>query len=161
MVTAGSVRRGWAVAWIGGLRGRIRFAAAVSLLLALGALAVALSAAAQARRAGRELSERLVPAATETVALSEAFLAEQTSLRDYVTSGRGPALQAYREAAGQVPGMVRRLSELVAGYGGFPDRLDTLQADRLGWQAGLADPQLAAMRAGDRARAQSMQDAGV
>ena len=92
---------------IGGLRARIRLASAVMLLLALMALAIAMMAAADARRASHEMSDRLVPGATEAVGLSEAFLIEQTSLHDYITSGNRQALQAYRDAASRVPGTAR------------------------------------------------------
>jgi PAS domain S-box-containing protein len=152
---------GGQVAWTADLRAQIRLAAAVSLLLAVGSLSIALIAAADARRAGRALSERLVPAATQAVVLSENLLAEQTSLRDYVTSGRPQALRSYREAADAVPPGMGQLAGLVTGDPSAPALLRRVQGDRAGWVAAAAGPQLAAVAAGNRDRALANQNAGV
>ena len=60
------------MAWRAGLSRRVTAAAACALIVTAAVLAIALSAAAGARAAGRELSQRLVPAAaTAGVLLKE------------------------------------------------------------------------------------------
>ena len=75
------------MAWRAGLSRRVTVAAACALIVTAAVLAIALAAAAGARAAGRELSQRLVPAAAMAGSLLKAYQAQQGSLRDYVTSG--------------------------------------------------------------------------
>jgi hypothetical protein len=65
------------MAWRAGLSQRVTAAAACALIVTAAVLAIALGAAAGARAAGRELSQRLVPAAATAGALLKASQAEQ------------------------------------------------------------------------------------
>ena len=101
---------------VSGIKRRVSIAAAVSLLVAGAILIVALAAAADTRAAGRELSERLVPAAAAAAGLLNDYTSQQTSLRNYVSSGQPAELAAFRQAAAQIPGQQTRLAMLVRHY---------------------------------------------
>jgi PAS domain S-box-containing protein len=145
------------VAWIFGLRRWVTAAAAVSLTVTAAALALSLLAAAGARSDRRELSQRLVPAAAAAEVLLEQYLALQTSLRDYVTSGRPAALAPFTRAAAQIGGQQARVGRLVASYPRMPGQLAAAEAANTAWLAKVAAPQLAAARRGDFARARTLQ----
>jgi len=153
MVVSGGVN----VASISGLRRQVSAAAAVSLAVTAAALIVALAAAAGTRAGSRELSRRLVPAAAASGALVEQYLAEQTSLRDYVTSGRAAALAPFRRAAAQIGGQQAGVAGLVAGYPRMRGQLAAAEAAHTAWLARVAGPQLAAAGRGDFARARALQ----
>jgi PAS domain S-box-containing protein len=135
----------------------VSIAAAVSLLVAGAILIVALAAAADTRAAGRELSERLVPAAAAAAGLLSDYTSQQTSLRNYVTSGRPAELAAFRQAAAQIPGQQARLAMLVRPYPRMPGQLAAAAAAQRAWLARVAAPQLAAAGRGDFARARALQ----
>ena len=116
------------MALISGLRRWVSLAAALSLAVTVAALVVALAAAAGTHASSRELSQRLVPAAAASGVLLGQYTAQQTSLRDYVTSGRAAALAPFQQAAAQIPGqqdgvagLVRRLSAAAAAARGGRD----------------------------------------
>ena len=142
---------------VSGIQRRVSIAAAVSLLVAGAILIVALAAAADTRAAGRELSERLVPAAAAAAGLLSDYTSQQTSLRNYVTSGRPAELAAFRQAAAQVPGQQARLAMLVRPYPRMPGQLAAAAAAQRAWLARVAAPQLAAAGRGDLARARALQ----
>ena len=142
---------------VSGIQRRVSIAAAVSLLVAGAILIVALAAAADARAAGRELSERLVPAAAAAAGLLNDYTSQQTSLRNYVTSGRPAELAAFRQAAAQIPGQQARLAMLVRPYPRMPGQLAAAAAAQRAWLARVAAPQLAAAGRGDFARARALQ----
>src|SRR6266542_673144 len=153
MVVSGGVN----VASISGLRRQVSAAAAVSLAVTAAALIVALAAAAGTRAGSRELSRRLVPAAAASGVLVERYLAEQTSLRDYVTSGRAAALAPFRRAAAQIGGQQAGVAGLVAGYPRMRGQLAAAEAAHTAWLTRVAGPQLAAAGRGDFARARALQ----
>ena len=142
---------------VSGIQRRVSIAAAVSLLVAGAILIVALAAAADTRAAGRELSERLVPAAAAAAGLLSDYTSQQTSLRNYVTSGRPAELAAFRQAAAQIPGQQARLAMLVRPYPRMPGQLAAAAAAQRAWLARVAAPQLAAAGRGDFARARALQ----
>src|SRR6266536_3427031 len=153
MVVSGGVN----VASISGLRRQVSAAAAVSLAVTAAALIVALAAAAGTRAGSRELSRPLVPAAAASGVLVEQYLAEQTSLRDYVTSGRAAALAPFRRAAAQIGGQQAGVAGLVAGYPRMRGQLAAAEAAHTAWLTRVAGPQLAAAGRGDFARARALQ----
>src|SRR5207244_1954528 len=113
--------------------------------------------AAGARAAGRELSQRLVPAAVTAGALLKAYQAQQGSLRDYVTSGQLAQLAPLREAGQEIPAEQARLGRLIRGYPQMPAQLASAEAAQRIWLARIAAPQLAAVAHGDLARARALQ----
>src|SRR5580704_3219882 len=108
--------RGMRMAWIVGLQRWVSVATAVSLLVTAAALVFALTAAARAHADSQVLSRRLVPAAAASGVLLGQYADQQTSLRNYVTSGRATGLAAFRQAAGPVPAEQARVAGLVRGY---------------------------------------------
>jgi PAS domain S-box-containing protein len=145
------------MAWRAGLSRRVTAASACALIVTAAVLAIALGAAAGARAAGRELSQRLVPAAAEAGALLKAYQAQQGSLRDYVTSGQIAQLAPLREAGRHIPAQQARLARLVRGYPHMPAQVASAVAAQRTWLARIAAPQLAAMARGDAARARVLQ----
>jgi PAS domain S-box-containing protein len=145
------------MAWRAGLSRRVTAASACALIVTAAVLAIALGAAAGARAAGRELSQRLVPAAAGAGALLKAYQAQQGSLRDYVTSGRIAQLAPLREAGRRIPVEQARLARLVRGYPRLAAQFAAAEAAQRTWMASVAAPQLAAMARGDAARARAMQ----
>ena len=145
------------MAWRAGLSRRVTAAAACALIVTAAVLAIALSAAAGARAAGRELSQRLVPAAATAGALLKAYQAQQGSLRDYVTSGQLAQLASLRAAGRAIPAEQARLASLVRGYPHIPAQLASAEAAQRTWLTRIAAPQLAAVAHGDLARARALQ----
>src|SRR6266700_2752247 len=145
------------MAWRAGLSRRVTAAAACALIVTAAVLALALGAAAGARAAGRELSQRLVPAAATAGALLKDYQAQQGSLRDYVTSGQPAQLAPLREAGSDIPAKQARLARLVRGYPHMPAQLASAEAAQRIWLARIAAPQLAAVAHGDLARARALQ----
>ncbi len=145
------------MAWRAGLSRRVTAAAACALIVTAAVLAIALGAAAGARGAGRELSQRLVPGAATAGALLKDYQAQQGSLRDYVTSGQLAQLAPLRKAGRDIPAEQARLARLVRGYPQMPAQLASAEAAQRIWLARIAAPQLAAMAQGDLARARALQ----
>src|SRR5690242_6763856 len=145
------------MAWRAGLSRRVTAAAACALIVTAAVLAIALGAAAGARAAGRELSQRLVPAAATAGALLKAYQAQQGSLRDYVTSGQLSQLAALREAGRAIPAEQARLAGLLRAYPRMLAQLTSAEAAQRIWLTRIAAPQLAAMANGDPARARALQ----
>jgi PAS domain S-box-containing protein len=145
------------VIWISGLRRWVSVIAAVSLVVTVGALIVAVTAAAGTRAASRELSQRLVPAAAASGVLLDRYTAQQNSLRDYVTSGRPTALQPFSEAATQIPGQQAGVASLVRGYPLMAGQLAAAATAQRAWLARVASPQLASAQRGDFTRARALQ----
>ena len=145
------------VIWISGLRRWVSVIAAVSLVVTVGALIVAVTAAASTRAASRELSQRLVPAAAASGVLLDQYTAQQNSLRDYVTSGRPGRVAAVWQGSDADP--------WAAGGGGLAGArlpadggsLAAAATARRAWLARVASPQLAAAARGDFTRARALQ----
>ena len=140
-----------------GIKRRVSIAAALSLLVAGAILIVALAAAADTRAAGKELSAQLIPAAAAAAGLLSDYTSQQTSLRNYVTSGQSTGLTTFRQAAAQIPGQEARLAVLVRHYPRMPGQLAAAVAAQQAWLARVAVPQLAAAGRGDFARARALQ----
>jgi PAS domain S-box-containing protein len=145
------------VAWKAGLRWQATAAAAAALVVTGVVLALALLAGAGARSDSRELSQRLVPAAASSGALLKGYTAQQSSLRDYVSSGQPVRLAPFRAAAGQEPRTRARLAGLVRRYPAMRRQLAAVLSAQRAWLANVAGPQLAAAANGNFGRAQAMQ----
>jgi len=145
------------MAWTEGLRRWVSIVASVSMAVTAAALIVALASAADTRAAAGELSRRLVPAAAASGALLAQYTAEQTSLRNYVTSGQAAQLAPFTRASGQIPAQQAQAAALVRGYRLMPGELAAAEAAHRAWLAQVAAPQLAAAARGDFARAGALQ----
>jgi|HubBroStandDraft_1064217.scaffolds.fasta_scaffold03644_6 PAS domain S-box-containing protein len=145
------------VAWKIGLRQRVVAASTVALVLAAAALAVALTSAADGRAQGRELSQRLVPAADASVDLTVLYTAQQTSLRNYVTDPRSGSLDTFNSEKSPISNTQNQIGRLVSGYAPITEQLSATRTAYRAWLADVAGPQLAAVARGDAATAQAMQ----
>ena len=139
------------------LRWRVIAAAAVAVALTAAAMAVALTTAASARADGRELSQRLVPAAASSVDLLSLYTAQQTALREDVTAGRGGNLAPYRAATAQIQQEQSELAALIRSYPAIATRLAATEAAQQAWLAHVAAPQLTAAADGGFSAAQALQ----
>ena len=141
---------------IGMLR-RSTVVSVVALVLATGAFAVALTAAADGRGSGRDLSGRLVPEAAAVDSLLRMFSAQQATLRKAVTSGdaqevtefdaEGAALRQDRAVAGA----------LARGDQPMTTRIGVTTRAYQAWATRVAAPQVADLRRGDTAAARALQ----
>jgi len=147
------------VALITGLRRWVSLAAALALAVTAAGLVVALTAASSAGSAGRELSQRLLPAAAAAGLLLGDYNQQQTMLRNYVTSGTRTALRQFRQAAVPIPGQQAKVARLVRDYPLLSSQVATAATAQQAWLAWIAGPQLAAAGRGDFSSAQAMQAA--
>ncbi len=145
------------MAWKPGIRGRVIAASATALVLAAVALAVALVATAHIRAAGRELSQRLVPAAASANDLLVDYQAQQTALRLYVGNGRATTLVPFNEQTVNIRSERNRIERLAQGDDPIIKQLDNTVAAGQAWLVYIADPQLAALGRGDVGDAQALQ----
>jgi len=145
------------VAWKSGLWRWVSVVAIASLAVTAIAMIVALTAADRAGHAGRELSQRLLPAAAASAVLLEQYLGQQTLLRNYVTSGQPTALQQYRQVGAQIPGQQEKVATLVRGDQGMPGQVTAAAVAWRAWLARVAAPQLAAAADGNFAGARALQ----
>ncbi len=135
--------------WRASLSRRVIAAATGALVVTAVVLILALIAAASTRAAGRELSQRLVPAAADATALMKDYTNAQTSLRDYVTSGQAAQLATYQQAIRQAPVGQRHLAGLIHDYPGMPAQLAAGIAVQQAWIRNVAAPQLTAASRGN------------
>jgi len=140
-----------------GIRLRAATGSAVAVLLAGAALGGALVTAAGNRADDRELSQRLVPAAAAVGDLLSLYSAQQTWVRDYVTSGHAGTLAPFTAGLTQIGTVRDQLGQLAAGYGPITRQLNATLAAEQAWLTDVADPQLAAMAQGNFAAAQALQ----
>jgi sigma-B regulation protein RsbU (phosphoserine phosphatase) len=103
------------------------------------------------------MAQRLVPAAAAAGDLLSLYSTQQTWVRSYVTSGPGGALAPFDAELTQIGKVQGRLRQLAAGYGPITGQLNVTVTAEQAWLAHVADPQLAAMGAGDFAAAQALQ----
>src|ERR1700735_1277755 len=133
-----------AVKWTSGLWRWVSVTAVVSLVVTAIALIIALAAADTAGRAGRELSDRLLPATAASAVLLAEYQNEQTAFRNYVTSGQASALRQYRKVNAEIPGQQEKVATLVRGYPHMPGDLATASAAWRAWLARVVGPQFPA-----------------
>src|ERR1035438_8437632 len=94
------------------------------------ALVVAVVAAASGTAQRRELSQRLLPAASAADTMASLFTEEQASLRQYVATGRAATLGPFRQAAALIPGQEARVGALGSRYSRVEGQLDTVVSAR-------------------------------
>jgi CHASE3 domain sensor protein len=131
---------------------------AVALVVTACALVVAVLAAASGTAQRRELSQRLLPAASAADTMASLFTEEQASLRQYVATGRAATLGPFRQAAALIPGQEARVGALGSRYSRVEGQLDTVVSALGAWRARFAGPELAAGARGDFTRARAIQD---
>ena len=145
------------VKWISGLWRWVSVVAVLSVAVTAAALITVLVAANTAGRAGRELSQGLLPATATSAVLLAQYLDEQMVLRNYVTSGQSSALRQYRQLSAEIPGQQEKVAALVRGYPHMPGELAAASAGWRVWSARVVGPQLRATAQGDFARARVLQ----
>ncbi len=126
----------------------------VALCIAVGLLLSGLGvyAALTAARNNRQLDDVLnraspMRAAGET--LNTALVDQETGIRGYVISGREANLQPYKDGQAEESAMIARIESLLKpGDTGIRSALDVVKQRAATWHAEVADPVLAAMRAG-------------
>jgi PAS domain S-box-containing protein len=136
---------------------RSTVASVVALALATGAFTVALVAAADGQRMGDELATRLVPAAAAAGNLTGLFTAQQTWLRQAVTSGDIGRIDSFNELGVQFLAAHAQVASLAKGDQPMTARLNPVLAAYRVWLARVAGSQIAAMRRGDFAGARAQQ----
>jgi PAS domain S-box-containing protein len=145
------------MAWLEGMRGRVVIASTLALALAAASLTVALVAAAGARADGRELSQRLEPAALAAVNLLDFYQAQQTWLRGYVTSGHPGPLTTFDDETTHIETVQDQIMRLAHGYQTITDQLNVTRVKYEAWLGDIAGPQLAAMSLPDVGAARALQ----
>jgi PAS domain S-box-containing protein len=145
------------MAWKPGMRWRVVAASAVALALAAAALAVALVAAGTIRAQGRELSRKLVPAATAADDLLQEYQAQQTWLRGYVTGGHRVPTDPFDDEITRAAATQDELGRLLSGYPAATRAFRATVAAYQAWRTRIAAPQLTAMSRSDAAAAQALQ----
>ncbi len=142
-----------------GIRLRVATGSAVAVALGAAALSVALVAAGGDRADGRELSQRLVPAAAAADNLLDLYQAQETTVRDYVTSRHSSevALAQLNGEAAQIRNAQDQIEQLTHGYGQITKQFDATVAAERAWLASVAGPELEAMRRGHVAAARALQ----
>jgi hypothetical protein len=140
------------------MRSRVVAASAVALALAATALVVALVATTHIRAEGRELSQRLVPAAAAANDLQVAYQAQQSALRQYVIDGRTGTPAPFNEQTANIQNEQNRIERLVPGAHPITQQLDKTVVAGQAWLADVADPQLRAMQYGFFSTAQALQN---
>jgi PAS domain S-box-containing protein len=128
-----------------------------AVVLSAAAFAVALTAVADSQSYGRELSQRLVPAAAAANNLLSLYTAQQTSLRDAVTDGNMSGLGPYFNEGTALLQAQRQVGLLASGDRPMTARLNDTTAAYQRWLADVVSPQIAAMRRGDFAAARALQ----
>jgi PAS domain S-box-containing protein len=145
------------VTWKPGIRWRVVTASVLALVLAAAALAVALVATDHIRTDGRDLSQRLVPAAAAAGDLLTDYQAQQTWVRQYVTNGRPAPLGPFSGVSMNIQNGQDLLKRLVADDKPMISQFDGILAAEQAWLVNVANPQLAAMKQGHFAVAQALQ----
>jgi PAS domain S-box-containing protein len=139
------------------MRPRVIVGSVVLLGLTAAALSVALDAGANSRAQGRELAQRLVPAAAASVDLLELYQNQQTWLRDYVTSGHPRPLVTFDGQSARIEAVENQIGALGRGEGLITRQLSATIAAYRAWLTDIADPQLAAMTRADAILARALQ----
>ncbi len=140
-----------------GIRLRVAMGSAVALALGAAALSVALVAAAGTQADGQELVQRLVPAAAASDNLLGFYQAQETTLRDYVTSGHSAVLAQFNGEAAQIRNAQDEIERLTLGDGQITKQLTATVVAEQAWLTSVADPELIAMSWGDAAAARTHQ----
>ncbi len=139
------------------MRRRVAAVGVIALVLTATAMTVALVAAGGIRADGRQLSQRLVPAAAAAGNLLEEYQAEQNWLRGYVIGGHPGPLTAFDDTGARLRAGQRQIAELARAYPAVTRQLAAAVAANQAWLLRVAEPQLAAVAQGDAASAQAQQ----
>jgi PAS domain S-box-containing protein len=140
-----------------GIRLRVATGSAVAVALASLALTGALVTAAGAKADGRQLSQRLVPAAAYAIDLLGLYQTQETWLRVYVMGGHAGALPQFDDEAVQIRATQDQITRLIRGSRPMTEQLNATVAAEQAWLTHVADPQLSATGRGNFAAAQALQ----
>ena len=140
-----------------GIRLRVATGSAIAVALGTAALSVALIAAAGTRADGNELVLRLVPAAAAADNLVETYQAQETTVRDYVTSRHSGVLAQLNGEATQIRNAQDQIARLTQGYRQITKQFDATVTAEHAWLASVAGPELTAISRGHVAAARALQ----
>ncbi|ONH61008.1 stage II sporulation protein E [Frankia sp. CcI49] len=139
------------------LRSGIRVLVVISTVAVVVMLSLAVFAALRASDAAAERGERLDPAATTTALLLADFVAQESAVRGYVITGQESLLERYTRADLTIPRQMNRLQLLLAD---FPDLIEgtvAVESAYQAWRSEVAEPEVAATKAGDLQRAREIE----
>jgi CHASE3 domain sensor protein len=139
------------------VRRRMSWLVVIAVVLALGSLGVALYAGARSRSAISTWNHGIEPVESSAAFLSAAYAGQQSGLRGYLITNDPAYLDSYQTATAAIPGYQASATASSRDLGRIPGLLRQLIAAHQRWQTMVAGPELAAMRAGDRARAQAIE----
>ncbi len=133
---------------------RSRLLAVMSLLGVL-LLVVAVLAGLAAASLNRAIDQRLgviYPASSTISTMRAATIDLETGERGYVIAGQLSFLKPYSDALPEVGEGVDSLRAMASGVPGLHERLDAFSADLARWKSEAAEPEIAAVSAGDKQR---------
>lgn len=132
---------------------------AVGLVTVLTLLVVAVASFALLRTTG-ELQDvqdsrvdQTVPARVNTARLLSSFVDQETAERGFVLTADEDYLAPYENAAREIDPLLDEISRRTTEIPGVAARLDALRTAHANWVARVAEPEIRAVRAGDRERA--------
>ncbi|OAA28833.1 sigma-B regulation protein RsbU (phosphoserine phosphatase) [Frankia sp. EI5c] len=132
-----------------GLRSGIRVLVAISVVALAAMLALAIFAALRASGAAAERGERLDPAATTTALLLADFVDQESAVRGYLITEQPNFLGPYNEADRTIPQQMNRLQQLLADFPELVEGTAAVEVAYQAWRSDVAEPEVAAMEAGD------------
>jgi signal transduction histidine kinase len=140
------------------LRARITaLSAAAAVLLALIAVGAAV-VAVNNRRAIDDVFNKIAPLRTASDALVTAMVNQETGIRGYAATGGDADLAPYEDGRHQQQQLTDQLNSGLAGRPAVLTKLRTAEDAIADWQATVAEPVVARVRAGDRSGAQRLID---
>jgi CHASE3 domain sensor protein len=134
--------------------------AVVVVLVVLGLLGVAISAATATRHAIDKRGNRVGPANTEAVALLADFTDEETGVRGYIVTQDPSYLSPFRAAQTRVSGRFQREASLLQGEPALLAKLDQIRIAHDAWVRDVAQPEIAASQRNDFAAAADIERSG-
>jgi signal transduction histidine kinase len=120
--------------------------AAVAVLIVIAALAAAAAAVSRSRM--DTLLEEINPIRIDAERLVTAVVDQETAIRGYALSGQDAALAPFQDGVAREREIAADMRRLLPRDGGMQDRLRTVEALTEQWRSQVAEPTIAAVRAG-------------
>lgn len=132
---------------------------ALCVATALALVLIALTAAVVAlghQSATERLLNRGTPLALDAQALLTSLVNQETAVRGYAVNGSEPDLVPYTQGLADERASAAHLLDLLSDRPDLAARVRTIESTADAWRSTVAEPVIAAVRAGDLARAQSL-----
>lgn len=136
----------------------VRAVAAVVVVLSLAVGALLAVTVVQFASARNTLNDELNPARVELGSMLASYVDQETAERGYILTGRPEFLEPYDAAAPQIADTLAKLRHQVSGD--VYERVVEMDEAHQTWLDEAAEPELAAARSGDRARAEQLVASG-